>query len=86
MPCDSRIAAISLLRAKRTHTACFGQKKPSLLAGEVRAIRMTVHFRPAHMLARIAVDIPLLAEIAVEAAYDAQILAVFFAAGRMPSS
>lgn len=36
---------------------------------------MTVHFRPTHMLARIAVDIPLLAEIAVETAYDAQILA-----------
>lgn len=64
---------IDMLRAKRTHTACFGQKKPSLLAGEVRAIRMTVQFRPTHMLARIAVDIPLLAEIAVEAANDAQI-------------
>lgn len=35
---------------------------------------MTVQFRPTHMLARIAVDISLLAEVAVEAAYDAQIL------------
>ena len=34
---------------------------------------MTVHFRPTHMLARIAVDIPLLEEVAVEAANDAQI-------------
>ena len=35
----------------RTHTTRFVQKKPSLLAGEVRAIRMTVQFRPTHMLA-----------------------------------
>ena len=57
----------------RIHTARFDQKKPCLLAGEVRTIRMTVQFRSAHMLARIAVDISLLAEVAVEAAYDAQI-------------
>ena len=57
----------------RIHTTRFGQKKPSLLAGEIRAIRMTVHFRPAHMLARITVDVSLLAKVAVKAAYDAQI-------------
>ena len=58
----------------RIHTTRFVQKKPRLLAGEVRAVRMTVHFRSAHMLARIAVDVSLLAEVAVEAAYDTQIL------------
>ena len=57
----------------RVHVARLGQEGHGLVACEVCSVGMAVEPRSAHVLAGVGVDVPLLAEVAVEAAHDAQI-------------